>query len=212
MNGSDGEEKPGFLFQRTTQQLLVFLQEQHRRLKLNQPLASSVRPGPEGLVTRRHLWCGLEMVATSADPTSATLQIFFDPRRFETWKKDLGPVTMFYADPFGVEITYRKGAWAFFVEERRLPTDFAAMEVREVARLQIEKKGTQNEPLGPSSPLPSDGAPLPLPAVPGTPGSQGRDGVLLGGTKPVDRLLPRVQDHAPGSEGSQSERLLAALA
>src|SRR5574338_25222 len=205
MSGSDDDEKPGALFQRMCQQLLEFFQEQHQRLKQNQPLASSVRRGAEGLVTQRRLECGLELVATSAGEKTATLQIFLDPHRFETWKKSLGLVTMFYADPFGGEITYRKGAWAFFIEERRLPTDFAAMEVQEVARLQIEEKGTQNEPLGPSSPLPPHGAGSPLPPVSGAATGSGRDALQPAETIPRSRLLPGSESPGSGGERSQSE-------
>lgn len=134
--------EPTDRFQQTCHQLLEFFRTE--RQKAPKPLPGSL----EGLTTERSLECGLDLQAVSHDPKTVNLQIFFVRPRFEEWKKRLGPVDLFYANPFGIEVIYRKGAWAFFVEEERLPIPTSEGRV-EVARFQINQEGARRVPLVP---------------------------------------------------------------
>ena len=122
------------------QQLLEFFNHEHqKREALN--LASS-----ETLVTDRSLGCGLVLRAKSDHLTIVTLQISCDPPRFKKWKADLGSVELFYADPFGIEITYRHGKWGFFIEGEKLPVSSEDQEETPLAQFQITEEGTKRVP------------------------------------------------------------------
>ena len=140
MSGKPTGEHPVSRFQEMGQQLLEFFNHEHQKRGLQSPASS------EPLVTDRNLGCGLVLRATSDRLKIVSLQISYDPLRFKKWKEDLGPLELFYANPFGIEITYRHEKWGFFIEGEKLPVSSEDQEETPLAQFQITTEGTERVP------------------------------------------------------------------
>jgi len=143
----------------------------------------------------RILPCGLHLVAESSIPTRATLRIFFDPARFRAWTEQFGNVSLLYADPLGIELTYKEGIWAFFVEEERLSVDFSAEKSLEVGCFRIEKEGVTRELTSKDSVPPIADPGLGSPTEP----------------RPASRILGGPEANSAREGDAQVSRLLEAL-
>lgn len=73
---------------------------------------------------------------TEAEQT-VTLQIFLDPLRFWSWTKSLGPVDVFYMDPYGIEI-YFKNEWCISLDQQSIPFK-NTNEIHEIARIDVKE-------------------------------------------------------------------------
>jgi len=91
---------------------------------------------------QKKLDCGLILTGESVQAKIATLQIGFAPGIFEIWRSALGPIELYYTNPYGIEIAYERDVWGFWVDERRLRLSLSSKEPYEMARLEI--KGGSN--------------------------------------------------------------------
>lgn len=201
------ERKESSLLLQTCQKLIAFLTHAHQQpLEIRQ--RASLETSPTGtLLLRKVLPCGLDLVAESVAPMTATLRIFFDPRRFESWRASQGNLGLFYANPYGIEIVYEENVWGFFVDERQLQIRLRNTKPHEVACLDIQQVGDVVEvhlqqPGGEyESSSGPEAAALPDPIA--------HSNRVLPSARPVG-----AKDHVPCSDETQDirSRLLAALA
>jgi hypothetical protein len=73
------------------------------------------------------------------------LQIFLDPLRFWSWTRTLGPLDVFYMDPYGIEIFYKK-KWGISLASKSIAfkeTD----QIHEVARIEVREVEGQRKPI-----------------------------------------------------------------
>lgn len=73
-----------------------------------------------------------------SDSPTVTLQIFFDPLRFEAWTNAIGPVELFYMDPFGIEVFYKKDEWKIAIDRDEIHPK-KKDEIHEIAKIRIEE-------------------------------------------------------------------------
>ncbi len=68
------------------------------------------------------------------------LRIFFDPPRFRSWKESIGPVDLFYMNPYGIELVKDRETerWGLFIDEQELYMDSSGDDLYELARFSIE--------------------------------------------------------------------------
>jgi hypothetical protein len=138
LSGTVCERKESSLLLQTCRRILEYFLRAHR-LPPKALQHSQVRRTPNGfLEIRKALACGLELVAESSDPKTATLRIFFDPPRFNRWREQQGEITLFYSNPYGIEIAFQAGVWGIFVDEKRLGLRVRDEQPYEVARLQLK--------------------------------------------------------------------------
>lgn len=126
-----------------------FLQGQLYRQQMNQPTAASLEKTPGGeCYTKRSLPTGLILVATPSreNPKITSLRIFFDPPRFMKWMESMGPVTLAFFDPYGIEISRNdeEGEWYLILDGKKLNMDLKRDAPYEVAAIDIHEifKGT----------------------------------------------------------------------
>ena len=80
------------------------------------------------------------------DKRTVTLQIFLDPLRFWAWVKALGPLELFYMDPYGIEICMKRNRWAIVVDGIEiLPRK--TNEIHEIARIEINEVDGRRKPI-----------------------------------------------------------------
>jgi hypothetical protein len=76
------------------------------------------------------------------DKQTVTLQIFLDPLKFWAWTKSLGSVELFYMDPFGIEVCFKK-SWQVSVDKKVVPLKESG-DIYEAARIEVrEVKGVR---------------------------------------------------------------------
>lgn len=97
---------------------------------------------PDGRIcAQKRLPLGLILRASpkKEDPSTTTLQIFFDPLRFRAWRKSLGPIDMFYSNPYGIEVVKEKQTqqWGIFLDTQEILLKLTDSEVYEAARVEI---------------------------------------------------------------------------
>ena len=126
-----------------------FLQRQLYRQRMNQPTAASLEKTPGGeFYTKRFLPSGLILIATPSrgDSKITSLRIFFDPPRFMKWAESMGPVTLAFFDPYGIEISKndKEGKWYLILDGKKLNMDLGRKAPYEVAAVDIHEifKGT----------------------------------------------------------------------
>ena len=126
-----------------------FLQGQLYRQQMKQPIAASLEKTPDGeFYTKKFLPIGLIFVATPSktDPKTTSLRIFFDPPRFVKWMESLGPVTLAFFDPYGIEVSRndKEGRWYLVLDGKKLNMDLKRDAPYEVAAVDIHEifKGT----------------------------------------------------------------------
>ena len=121
-------------------QVLAFFQEQ-RSLSPQQRVGYCQTLGNGGLQTQRTLGCGIVLTLTSPLPKTATLSIGLEPKTFKQWIKHLGDISLFYTDPFGIEIMLRDGLWGAYIGSYRLPFDLNRNDYHEIGHLEIQNGG-----------------------------------------------------------------------
>lgn len=137
------EIKPSTSFWKLCQAMTQFIQEQVYRRQMGQPLAESLEKTPDGsLAVLKRLPCGLILKA-GPDPEiqrTVNLRIFCDPLRFKAWRDSLGPLDMFYMNPYGIEVVLDQGSgrWGIFLENRELLLDPERDKIYELASIDIE--------------------------------------------------------------------------
>jgi hypothetical protein len=108
---------------------------------------SSGRPSSaeEESIQKKHV-SGLRIKGTLKEvEQSVTLQIFLDPLRFETWTKSMGPVDIFYMDPYGIEICFDK-QWWIAVDCKKVPFKTTS-EIYELARIDVVNEDGERRPM-----------------------------------------------------------------
>jgi hypothetical protein len=102
--------------------------------------AESLDRLPNGnMFVQRRTGTGIRIRAQiESDNPTVTLQIFFDPLRFRAWTDAIGPVELFYMDPYGIEVFYKEGEWKIAIDRDEIrPMDTS--EIYEVARIEIKE-------------------------------------------------------------------------
>ena len=68
-----------------------------------------------------------------------TLQIFLDPLRFWSWIKNLGALELFYMDPFGIEVCFKK-RWTIVIDGIEIipPKDGGIIEIARIEIREVE--------------------------------------------------------------------------
>jgi hypothetical protein len=80
------------------------------------------------------------------DSRTVILQIFLDPLRFWAWVNALGPLELFYMDPYGIEICMKKERWAIVVDGIEiLPRKTS--EIHEIVRIEIAEVDGKRKPM-----------------------------------------------------------------
>lgn len=74
-----------------------------------------------------------------------TLQIFLDPLRFWSWTEALGPLDIFYMDPYGIEIFYKK-EWCISLDREVIPFK-KTNEIHEIARIEVREVDGKRKPM-----------------------------------------------------------------
>lgn len=74
-----------------------------------------------------------------------TLLICLDIPKFHDWKRKLGPVELFYANPFGIEVYYKENVWGISVGGYRLYLPLKEKKVYPIGVLHIKKIGEEVE-------------------------------------------------------------------
>lgn len=125
-----------------------FIQEQMRREQQGLPLAESLEKTPAGeWAVRKVLPIGVVLLCTPAplgpqSPRQRTviLRIFFDPARFRDWTETIGPVDLFYMNPYGIELVKERetSRWGLFVDEQELYLNSSGNDIYEVAKFSIQ--------------------------------------------------------------------------
>ena len=72
-----------------------------------------------------------------------TLQILLDPLRFWAWTSSLGPLDIFYMDPYGIEIYFKK-EWCISLDREVIPFRDTE-EIHEIARIDIKEVSGQRK-------------------------------------------------------------------
>jgi hypothetical protein len=113
------------------------LQSQARELFGHQ--VASLERLPNGcLFIQKELGNGLRIRGVlEADGQTVTLRISLDPPRFRAWVDALGPVELFYMDPYGIEV-YFKGSWQISLNKQALPLSDVG-EPYELARIEVKE-------------------------------------------------------------------------
>lgn len=79
------------------------------------------------------------------DKQTVTLQIFLDPLRFKSWTDALGPVELFYMDPFGIEVCFKK-RWTIVIDGIEiLPQE--TTQIHEIAKIEIRNEDGKRTPI-----------------------------------------------------------------
>jgi hypothetical protein len=100
--------------------------------------AGSLGKSPSTEIQKKHV-SGLRIKGTLKEiEQRVTLQISLDPLRFESWTKSMGPVDVFYMDPYGIEIFYEK-RWFVSIDSKVVPFKDTA-EIYEMARIDVESR------------------------------------------------------------------------
>lgn len=73
------------------------------------------------------------------------LQIFLDPLRFWAWTRTLGPLDVFYMDPYGIEIFYKK-KWGITLAQKIIPFR-DTNEIHEIDRIEVSEVDGQRRPM-----------------------------------------------------------------
>jgi hypothetical protein len=136
------ESTKGFLS--LCQKLHEFLQGQLYRQQMKQTTAASLEKTPGGeFYTKKFLPIGLILVATPSkvDPKTTSLRIFFDPPRFMKWMEGIGPVTLAFFDPYGIEISKndKEDRWYLILDGKKLNMDLKRDAPYEVAAVDIHE-------------------------------------------------------------------------
>lgn len=182
-------------------QLRKYLAGQVERLEEGLPIAAGCRVAPgEEVQTVRKLECGLELIASAKTTSCVTLRICFEPPKFEAWRRNLGPVSLYFADPYGVELYYKEDVWGVSVGGNRCHFDRKREDTHDIALLTVEetlegpevyfaRPGDQSE----DTSVESSDSDEPAPA-----------------DRTPNRLLPNSED-SPEGESSRPNRLLGVL-
>ena len=119
----------------------------HQTASLFGTSVASLDRSPDGnLFMQKRLGNGLRIRAqVENDKQTVTLQIFLDPLRFWSWVKTLGPLELFYMDPFGIEICMKQGRWTIVVDGIEiLPRKTG--EIHEIVRIEINEVDGKRQP------------------------------------------------------------------
>lgn len=77
---------------------------------------------------------------TKQVPKIVSLRIFFDPPGFKAWRDGMGPMTVLYMDPYGLELILdnKTDQWRLYLDRKELHVNLETDEIYELARLEIE--------------------------------------------------------------------------
>lgn len=95
---------------------------------------------------QKKLGSGLRIRAqVENDKQTVTLQIFLDPLRFCSWTEALGPVELFYMDPYGIEVCFKK-RWTIVIDGVEIiPRNID--QIHEIARIEIREIDGKRTPI-----------------------------------------------------------------
>lgn len=120
----------------------------HQTANLFGTSVESLERLPNGnLFMQKKLGNGLRIRA-QVESVSRTviLQIFLDSLRFWAWVKALGPLELFYMDPYGIEICMKQGRWSITVDGIEIFPS-RTNEINEIVRIEINEINGKRKPI-----------------------------------------------------------------
>jgi hypothetical protein len=123
-----------------------YLLRNQTAVRFGQP-AVSLDKSPNGdMFIQKKLASGIRIRGTLTEAERlVTLQIFLDPLRFWAWTKTLGPLDVFYMDPFGIEIFYKK-KWGISLAQKAISFR-DTNEIHEIARIEVREVEGRRRPI-----------------------------------------------------------------
>ena len=115
-------------------------------VRFGQPTGSLDRLDNGNLFVQKKLNNGIRIRGTLTEAErTVTLQTFLDPLKFWSWTRAIGPVEVFYMDPYGLEV-YFKEQWAISLDAKVIPFKDTS-EIHEIAKIEMREVNGKRRPL-----------------------------------------------------------------
>lgn len=132
------EDQENARFVALVRKIDAYLLQNQRRELFGEPTASLERLADGTPFIQKELASGLRIRAQiEQDKQTVTLRISLDPLKFQSWVDSLGPMELFYMDPYGIEV-YFKDSWRISLDKQAIPLR-ETEEPYELARIEVKE-------------------------------------------------------------------------